>query len=47
MSELAKGSGKTSEELADFIHKGVVTFCKLFQTSKFDKIGSSTAPTPR
>ena len=44
MSEFAKGSGKTSDELGDFIYEGVQEFRRLFQTSQFDKMAQFYAP---
>jgi ketosteroid isomerase-like protein len=38
MSGLTKDGGTSSEELALIVHKGVQEFCRLFQTSQFDKM---------
>jgi hypothetical protein len=44
MSEFAKGSGTSSEDLADFIQEGVQKFCRLFQSSQFDKMAQFYTP---
>ena len=44
MSGFTKDGGTSSEELALIVHEGVQEFCRLFQTSQFDKMAQFYAP---
>jgi ketosteroid isomerase-like protein len=39
-----KDGGTSSEQLKLIVHKGVQEFCRLFQTSQFDKMAQFYAP---
>lgn len=44
MSVFTKDGGTSNEELALIIHEGVKEFCRLFETSQFDKMARFYAP---